>query len=64
MEYNEGMFPKYDELKTKALELISEGKLPSTPTRDQRIDIAYGNARIENEAVTIEMVVEAVDSPK
>ena len=56
------MFPKYDRLKDETLALISEGKLSSTPTRDQRIDIAYGNARIENVAVTIEMVVQAVDA--
>ncbi|MEJ7597786.1 MAG: hypothetical protein WKG01_07755 [Kofleriaceae bacterium] len=56
------MFPKYDELKHRVLELIAQGKLPSTPTREQRIDIAYGNARIENSAVTREMVERAVDA--
>lgn len=58
------MFPRYDELKARTLKLISEGKLASTPTREQRIDIAYGNAKIENEAITREMVAAAVDARK
>jgi hypothetical protein len=58
------MFAKYDALKVKALKLISEGKLSSTPSREQRIDIAYGNAAIENDAVTREMVAEAVDAKR
>jgi hypothetical protein len=58
------MFPKYDNLKSRVLELIAEGKLPSTPTREQRIEIAYHNARFENADVTIDMVERAVDSPK
>ena len=56
------MFPKYDELKARAQRLIANGKLSSAPTREQRIDIAYGNARIENADFTHAMVVDAVDA--
>jgi hypothetical protein len=52
----------YDELKAKVQELTAAGRLPSVPTRDQRIDFAYGNTKIENDAVTREMVVKAVDA--
>jgi hypothetical protein len=62
--YNALMFPKYDALKVKTLKLISEGKLSSTPSREQCIDIAYGNAAIENDAITREMVAEAVDAKR
>lgn len=58
------MFSKYDALKEQTLKLIAQGKLPSTPTREQRIDIAYGNAAIENDDVTREMVADAVDAKR
>lgn len=55
------MFPKYDQLKVRALELIAEGRLQSTPSHEQRIDIAYGNTKIENDSITREMVARAAD---
>jgi hypothetical protein len=53
------MFPKYDALKKRTIELIDAGKLQSSPTLAQRIDIAYGNTKIENDAITVEMVERA-----
>ena len=54
-------FTRYDELKCKAIELIADGKLPPTPSREQRIDIVYGNTKIENDSITRDMVEIAVD---
>jgi hypothetical protein len=56
------MSTTYDELKAKVQQLTAEGKLPRVPTREQRIDFAYGNTKIENDDVTREMVVRAVDA--
>jgi hypothetical protein len=58
------MSTTYDELKARVLQLTAEGKLPSVPTREQRIDFAYGNTKIENDDVTRDMVVRAVDATK
>lgn len=52
----------YESLKAEVQKLQSEGKVPTTPTREQRIDFAYGNAVIENSDVTIEMATKAVDA--
>lgn len=52
----------YDELKARVQQLTAEGKLPPVPTREQRIDFAYGNTKIENDDVTREMAVRAVDA--
>jgi hypothetical protein len=36
--------------------------LPKLPTREQRIDWAYGNTKIENSTITREMAERAVDA--
>lgn len=51
----------YETLKAKVQQLQAAGKLPVVPTREQRIDFAYGNAVVENAAVTLEMATKAVD---
>lgn len=52
----------YEDMKATVLSLLAAGKLERTPTREQRIDFAYGNTKIENADVTQEMVVRAIDS--
>lgn len=56
------MTTTYDELKAKVQQLARDGRLPPVPTREERIDFAYGNTKIENKNVTIEMVVRAADA--
>jgi len=53
----------YESLKATVQRLQEEGRLPIVPTREQRIDFAYGNAAVGNGDVTIEMAIRAVDSP-
>ena len=55
------MSKSYDELLAEVRRLQDAGKLPVRPTREQRIDWAYGNTKIENSAVTREMAERAVD---
>lgn len=52
----------YEELLLEVRALQDAGQLPSHPTRAQRIDWAYGNTKIENSAVTLEMAERAVDA--
>ena len=52
----------YDELKAEVQVLMASGLLDATPSREQLIDFAYGNTKIENEDVTREMVERAVDA--
>ncbi len=52
----------YDDLKAKVQMLLDSGKINRVPTREQRIDFAYCNTKIENESVTREMVERAVDA--
>lgn len=52
----------YDDLKVKVKTLLAAGQLDRAPTREQRIDFAYGNTKIENEKITREMVERAVDA--
>ena len=52
----------YDDLKAKVQTLLANGQIDRLPTREQRIDFAYGNTKIENEMVTREMVERAVDA--
>lgn len=47
-------------LSERVKELQAEGKLPTEPTDEQRIDWAYGNTVIENPDITREMVAEIV----
>jgi len=55
------MSRSYAELLAEVRRLQDAGKLPVRPTREQRIDWAYGNTKIENSAVTREMAERAVD---
>ncbi len=55
------MSRSYEELLAEVRRLQDAGKLPVRPTREQRIDWAYGNTKIENSAVTREMAERAVD---
>jgi hypothetical protein len=50
----------YEQLKAKVLQLQQEGRLPTWPTDEQRVDWVYGNTKIENDAITREMVEQAV----
>ncbi len=52
----------YDDLKVKLEEMLAAGQLERVPSREQRIDFAYGNTKLENEAVTREMAERAVDA--
>jgi hypothetical protein len=45
----------YEELLAEVVRLQDEGRLPTRPTRAQYVDWAYGNTKLENEAVTREM---------
>lgn len=56
------MMAEYEELKAKIQQLVAEGKLDPRPSREQRIDFAYGNAKLSNPAVTLEMAIAAVDA--
>jgi hypothetical protein len=55
------MSKSYEELLAEVRRLQDAGQLPVRPTREQRIDWAYGNTKIENSAVTREMAERAVD---
>lgn len=52
----------YDELKAKLQQLVSDGRLPQVPTREERIDFAYGNTKLENDDITMDMVARAADA--
>ncbi|HEY0482278.1 MAG TPA: hypothetical protein VGD37_32380 [Kofleriaceae bacterium] len=52
----------YDDLKAKVQTLLAAGQIDRVPTREQRIDFAYGNTKIENELITREMAERAVDA--
>jgi hypothetical protein len=52
----------YDELLSEVRVLQDAGRLPLRPTREQRIDWAYGNTKIENSTITREMAERAVDA--
>lgn len=51
----------YEELMAEVDRLRSEGRVPDRPTREQMIDWAYGNTKIENDGITREIVTKAVD---
>jgi hypothetical protein len=55
---------EYEDLKNKVQQLLTAGKIEPKPSRDQRIDFAYGNTKIENAAVTREMAAQAVDAKR
>jgi hypothetical protein len=52
----------YEELLSEVRLLQDAGQLPTRPTREQRIDWAYGNTKIENNTITREMAERAVDA--
>lgn len=52
----------YEELLAEVQRLQTAGKVPAHPTREQRVDWAYGNTKIENEDITREMAEQAVDA--
>ena len=52
----------YDDLKAQVQTLLAAGRLDRVPTREQRVDFAYGNTKIENAKVTREMAERAVDA--
>jgi hypothetical protein len=51
----------YERLKAEVVRLRDEGRIGSTPTAEERANWAYGTTKIENDAVTLEMAVEAVE---
>lgn len=52
----------YEIMKSVSLRVLKVSKrLTDEPTREQRIDWAYGSAVIENSKVTREMVEQAAD---
>jgi hypothetical protein len=53
---------EYEQLKEKVQSLLAAGQIQRVPTREQRIDFAYGNTKIENEQVTRAMAEKAVDA--
>lgn len=52
----------YEQLLAEVQRLQGAGSLPIHPTRDQRVDWAYGNTKIENADITREMAERAVDA--
>jgi hypothetical protein len=52
---------KYEQLKIQIIDLQKANKLPTEPSREERISWAYGNAVIENAEVTRVMAEKAVD---
>tara|TARA_R110002073_G_scaffold329479_2_gene511969 strand:- start:12429 stop:12608 length:180 start_codon:yes stop_codon:yes gene_type:complete len=50
----------YEKLKEQIQKLQVEGKLPSVPTHEQRVDWAYGNTALDCEGVTRDMAELAV----
>lgn len=51
----------YEQLRAEVIKLQQEGAFSVWPTREQRIDWAYGNTKIENDGITREMAERAVD---
>ena len=51
----------YEELLAEVHRLQDERRLPARPTRENIIDWAYGNAKIDNPKITIEIAVRAID---
>ena len=56
------MEKSYQELLAEVQRLQADGQLPRRPTREQRISWAYGQTKLENDKVTREDAVRAVDS--
>ena len=56
------MSKTYEQLLAEVQRLKNLGAFPAEPTREQRIDWAYGNTKLENADVTREMAELAVDA--
>jgi hypothetical protein len=56
--------PTYEELLAQVIKLRAQGRLPLQLTREEIIDWAYGNTKIENDDITREMVAIAVDAKR
>jgi hypothetical protein len=50
----------YDKLKDELRRMRAAGEITGSPTPEERADWAYGNTKIENDAVTREMTIAAV----
>jgi hypothetical protein len=55
-------FKSYDELKWMCRKLMAEGKLPTEPTLEQKIDFVYGNLAIDRPGLDRAMVERVVRS--
>jgi hypothetical protein len=55
------MASNYENLKAEVQRMHAAGTLELWPSREQRIDWAYGTTKIENSAVTRQMAEIAVD---
>jgi len=53
---------KLDYYLTEVKRLQEKGELPTQPTREQRINWVFGNCKLSNPDVTMEMVERAVDA--
>jgi hypothetical protein len=51
---------RYKVLQAEVKQLQAQNRLPTSPTIDQQVDWAYGNAAMENPNVTMEIVREAM----
>lgn len=51
-----------DELFSEVKRLRDEGRIPTSPTREERVSWVYGNCVLSNPLVTREMVEAAVDA--
>ena len=51
----------YEELMAEVGRLRTEGRLARGVTREQMIDWAYGNTKIEKDGITREIATQAVD---
>lgn len=50
----------YDKLKEEVRRMRASGEITGSPTPEERADWAYGTTKIENEDITREMTVAAV----
>lgn len=55
---------EYEALKAQVQSMLAAGQIEPTPSREQRIDFAYGNTKLENAEITREMVERAVDAKR
>jgi hypothetical protein len=53
---------KYEALKAEVRRLRAEGRISGSPTPEECADWAYGNTKIENDDITREMTIAAVQA--